>query len=885
MKKICFLLICLCVVAVVNAKSVEIYFFADGGKSTTSSFFVEDNLIKSSTYLYYASYDSDEIISKLNAMEGKLITLSKDKHSLKPGAEWYAIDLNGKKHYFSQSKKYKAIDFAKEMGVDKAPIIMIDLHANWISDTSTLTKLELNNNSVSLEKGKSMQLKYKTSPSSARGTHVKWSSNNPKVATVDSKGNIKGISGGKTVITVTSENGVTDNCLVNVIGDDKVVINYDVQGGKMAYDHYVLLSIKNNKVYKNNSVYSMVINSSSTNKFDLIDYNNPNFLNIYKNGYTVKEGSEWCTEKNGKGKCFNHHKSYSIKDFCGDKKACNLTMYTNWVKVSKDENITVTYNMNGGTGCNKKSFQVQYNSSTTYGDYESLCAPKNGKYEFGGWHLNDVNGQIIKNTSMISSNKNHTLVASWTSRTGSVYMLDTRESSESILIRSADGHYMILDNGYNTDDDKNICRDLVKYINDIAKTNGDSNGKRTKIDYMVFSHPHIDHMGCTNYFIDNLDIKKIILKNINHYRFRDLSNKVTNYYKSKNIIDTLKYSDSKELSLSSDKNYLTLKLGETGKNLVHLYNYNDVFTGASTCNKGAFVYRLSSKFRNAEKIMASDGNGKYYYVDGLNSKYVMKTTKKDLINKIKNNEYDSNGAYRYHYVYVMYTDNYCNPNTNALALLVEFKTNNGSKYAYLPSDLGNINYGMLVNNNYGITSTSKEIKLTNKETSSYKGSGLVNVLNPTIKTKKVSGKSSAYEFDFANTNKVVRSTEYEVAKQIKRKIGDGKNILLYQPSHHGYNNDEASVKVLGIDNGTTYFVPSISRFVFVSYASYNQLSYYHASKNTKNNNHYSYAGAKAITSKSHSIVADFYPNGTVNMTGKFINCSKNDASSCKWGDM
>ncbi|MBT2738102.1 Ig-like domain-containing protein [Bacillus sp. ISL-7] len=46
------------------------------------------------------------------------------------------------------------------------------------------------------------------SPTNATNKLITWSSNNTKVATVDSKGNVKAIKAGSAVITVTTKDGV-----------------------------------------------------------------------------------------------------------------------------------------------------------------------------------------------------------------------------------------------------------------------------------------------------------------------------------------------------------------------------------------------------------------------------------------------------------------------------------------------------------------------------------------------------------------------------------------------------------------------------------------------------------------------------------------------------
>ncbi len=67
----------------------------------------------------------------------------------------------------------------------------------------------------------------------------------------------------------------------------------------------------------------------------LIDYNNADYINILKSGYSAVYKSEWNTKADGTGKSFNQYTVYKASDFCdASKKDCTVTLYLNWKKVT-----------------------------------------------------------------------------------------------------------------------------------------------------------------------------------------------------------------------------------------------------------------------------------------------------------------------------------------------------------------------------------------------------------------------------------------------------------------------------------------------------------------------------------------------------------------------
>ena len=79
-----------------------------------------------------------------------------------------------------------------------------------------VTNITLNNQSTTLEVGKTTQLKATVSPSDATSTKLNWSSSNGAVAVVNSDGTVTAAGAGVANIICTAENGVNASCTVTV---------------------------------------------------------------------------------------------------------------------------------------------------------------------------------------------------------------------------------------------------------------------------------------------------------------------------------------------------------------------------------------------------------------------------------------------------------------------------------------------------------------------------------------------------------------------------------------------------------------------------------------------------------------------------------------------
>ena len=115
------------------------------------------------------------------------------------------------------------------------------------------------------------------------------------------------------------------------------------------------------------------------NKNGLANYNNEDYLNITRKGFTTNNDQEWiclsgCTTS---GKVYSQYEAYSSDDFCDAKENnCTVVLGVNWI----EKQYTISYNANGGTGT-MESDTVSYNGNATIrsNDFE-----RDG-YTFAGW--------------------------------------------------------------------------------------------------------------------------------------------------------------------------------------------------------------------------------------------------------------------------------------------------------------------------------------------------------------------------------------------------------------------------------------------------------------------------------------------------------------------
>lgn len=180
----------------------------------------------------------------VNTAEGVVAAVSNNvKHILLPSEQEYRVKItstdNGNMHYgissFQNDKLEEGV-ICHDIPLKHGTVFEGDISENQttiedaqlISDGKIINcetieleadivkKIEFNQKNQMIYKGKNKSLKISVIPSLVDITGIVWKSSNPSVATVSSKGVVKGLKKGKTVITATSESGAKAICSVTV---------------------------------------------------------------------------------------------------------------------------------------------------------------------------------------------------------------------------------------------------------------------------------------------------------------------------------------------------------------------------------------------------------------------------------------------------------------------------------------------------------------------------------------------------------------------------------------------------------------------------------------------------------------------------------------------
>lgn len=106
---------------------------------------------------------------------------------------------------------------------------------NEVNAATAVKSVQLNAKSKSIYAKSSFTLKATVSPSKATNKKITWSSSNKKIATVSSKGVVKGIKKGTVTITAKSHNAKKATCKVTVVTKKSTTKSYR---GWNSWPHY-----------------------------------------------------------------------------------------------------------------------------------------------------------------------------------------------------------------------------------------------------------------------------------------------------------------------------------------------------------------------------------------------------------------------------------------------------------------------------------------------------------------------------------------------------------------------------------------------------------------------------------------------------------------------
>ena len=162
--------------------------------------------------------DSRDTLRILEHIAASTIKKIKQNHSdwVLTGNKFKAADIN-------EDGIIDSRDTLKELEYIAAKTIptIAQKHPNWKTYIESKWSIEaagivLDTTKLSIEKGKTLQLKATVIPENTSNKVVTWSSSDTKVASVDGLGNVEGKNEGITIITVKTKNGNSAKCEVKI---------------------------------------------------------------------------------------------------------------------------------------------------------------------------------------------------------------------------------------------------------------------------------------------------------------------------------------------------------------------------------------------------------------------------------------------------------------------------------------------------------------------------------------------------------------------------------------------------------------------------------------------------------------------------------------------
>lgn len=181
---------------------------------------VVPNLPVNSVETVYAATKKPKLnYTKKTIYEGKTFTLkvSGTKNKVKWSTSNKKIATVNSKGVVKGIKKGNATITAK---IDKKSLkCKVEVKSKVVN----VEKIVLNKESIELKIGQSTKISATIKPSNATNKTLKWKSDNKNVATVDNKGLVKGVSDGTAIITVSSANGIKEDCVIDVVKNDEQI--------------------------------------------------------------------------------------------------------------------------------------------------------------------------------------------------------------------------------------------------------------------------------------------------------------------------------------------------------------------------------------------------------------------------------------------------------------------------------------------------------------------------------------------------------------------------------------------------------------------------------------------------------------------------------------
>ena len=773
-------------------------------------------------------------------------------------ADTYKINVESEKdiniEYESEDKKVAIVDdkgkiTARKQGETNIIVKSGDNKEKIEVEVKKVPRnITFNEKVVNMVVGMTYKNVIKITPSDVEDKTITYTSSDSNIVSVDNNGTIKALKEGNCTISATTINNKIASYNVVVTKDDTTFLSPIIVSNMIGYIEYEKTVNTNDAIIDGSILVNGSFKLTATSK-----YNDGSAANvIWKSGdekiATINQNGEVTTKKVGKVTLFAFSgksvKSYTII-------VCKAELAKKHLSVDVKKSVTVNLSIKNGDGKNVSISGSNIKIEGVDSRYYSYSIDSNnimftGIKQFEDEDklkvlINNLNiGEIILTVNDPSKTTN-----------GSVMFLPTQygadiNSDEAILLKSQDGSLALVDTGDGAGN-KNICSRVISYLHKYA---GVSDSETVQLEYLILSHEHRDHVSCLKELLNNskIKIKNIIAKKQGvKYKGQDVMFNTNGGYFSgySSVYNFLEKNSSKYgYKLKNSNNFNeneVIKLGNSGKIMkIHLFNVSDIYSNVlDKCmitKNGSKVAKedIGLKFvkSTASKNRALTTDNKYIYLKNANSTSINFTT--------------SSNNKNYYYGYKV-TKVACGQNANSIVVLAEVSTgnNNDPRYIYIPSDLENNGYPFI----------GRDAKIDNKNVYL---TGYVNYFY-----KHSGGKFSVSNGNLQQSSTTVnKAREYRTALSISKTI-DKNKIVIYQASHHGYNNDKASLDVLNLNRSDIYGVTLMKKALNQYNKSALDRSYINMSKIVNAKNKYYYTGKYASSNIKGSLTFNIQDDGSV----------------------
>ena len=689
---------------------------------------------------------------------------------------------------------------------------------------------------------------------------MSYVSSNPDVATVSEDGIITGISEGRTVITITTPNGLTAECYVTVLSkkypsdnnsvttsnsnrrsnnnnnnnNNQVVLPEDIAATGIKLDSSELTI----KLGTSSKITAVVLPVTATNRTVTWSSNDSSIVSIDSNGNIKanKIGVAVITAKTNNGKIATCKVNVSNNNvevtgitlartsaniYIGDTIGIGSTVLpsnaTNKSIIWTSSNTSVA-TVSNGVVRGIKSGTTTITAKTNNGK-KATCVVTVGKVPVIKIALNTTSGNLsvgdtLKLSATITPSNATDKSVVWSSSNTSVATV-----SNGVVTAKGAGTTNITvksNNGITS-----VCKVTVSVLDtsNVADTYFLNTMKNSNIKKRYYSNESIIIKTRDNKCVlldtgnEDSEIKKVIYNKLKELQG---SSKVNIDYMIISHLDNDHYGNAK--SILSDSN-ISVKNLIIKKESLKSSVYSNIVNAKTSTTKLIEASTLSE----GKKISIGSYNNLYFYNTSDVYKGNKNCGKKDLILKFSADPTDTSKDFikiNNKYVYFNGKDF---PN-------VTIKTSEGASYNKTNGLNRNFYAFYMETDNCRSNANSLGILLESLTTNSnkyiYFANDLENAGYPIFGESGVYGAGSSYYYKRSNytwtlsngmfvksssTPIVKVPSETNVAKKISSKLGSNKNnIVIYQEAHHGYNNTIDAINLLGLNRENLNSVATIS---------------------------------------------------------------------------